>query len=139
MKKSRDGRSTLLLRPSTYSDLSRYFLAVVSGFCVDFLIYAAIVVLGHSVYLANLAGFCVGTVINVVLIRVFVFPDSRFRLAADISLTFAANGAMLVLGMGALWLLVEVALVNPYWAKLLTNGTTFALNFITRTVIFRNK
>lgn len=129
----------LLPRRSTYSDLLRYFAVVLTGFCVDFLIYAIIIASGHSIYLANLAGFSIGTVINVALIRAFVFPDNRFRLGADISLTFAANGAMLVFGMGVLWLLVEAASVNPYWAKVLTNGTTFALNYITRVVIFRKR
>jgi putative flippase GtrA len=114
-------------------------MAVVCGFCVDFFIYATLVGLGVSVYLANAAGFCVGTVLNVILIRAFVFPDSRFRLGTDVPLTFVANGAMFGLGMGLLWLLVELASVNPYWAKLLTNGTTFVLNYVTRTVFFRRR
>lgn len=117
----------------------RYFVAVVCGFCIDFLIYATLVALGVSVYLANAAGFSVGTVINVILIRAFVFPDSRFRLGTDVPLTFVTNGVMFILGMGLLWLLIELASVNPYWAKLLTNGTTFVLNYVTRAAFFRRR
>lgn len=115
----------------------RYFVVATCGFCVDFLIYATLVSLGVSVYLANAAGFCVGVVVNVILIRTFVFPNSRFRLGTDLPLTFLVNGTMLGLGMGILWLLIELASANPYWAKLLTNGTTFVLNYVTRAVFFR--
>jgi putative flippase GtrA len=106
---------------------------------VDFSIYAALVLMGISVYWANLAGFCVGVPLNVVLIRAFVFPDSRFELSEDVLLSIAANGAMLALGTGLLWVLVDWALLNPYVAKLLTNFTTFMLNYMTRAVFFRAK
>ena len=95
--------------------------------------------MGVSVYWANAAGFCVGAIINVILIRAFVFPDSRFRLGQDVLLTVAANGAMLGFGMGVLWMLVDALHVNLYWAKLLTNGVTFVLNYVTRSVFFRKK
>lgn len=95
--------------------------------------------MGVSIYLANAVGFCVGAVVNVLLIRKYVFPDSRFKLSADLPLTFAVNGAMLGVGMGLLWVLVDLLSVNPYGAKLLTNGTTFMLNYVTRAVFFRKK
>ena len=87
---------------------------MVCGFCVDFVIYAPLVAIGISVYWANAEGFCVGAFVNVILIRVFVFMDSRFRLGQDVLLTVAVNGAMLGLGMGVIWILVEVLLVNPH-------------------------
>jgi len=92
-----------------------------------------------SIYLANAAGFCAGAVVNVLLIRKYVFTESRFKLSADLPLTFAVNGAMLGVGMGLLWVLVDMLTVNPYWAKLLANGTTFVLNYVTRAVFFRKK
>lgn len=95
--------------------------------------------MGVSVYWANAAGFCVGAIVNVILIRAFVFPNSRFRLGEDVLLTVAANGAMLGLGTGMLWVLVDSLSVNPYGAKLLTNGATFVLNYVTRAVFFRKK
>jgi putative flippase GtrA len=117
----------------------RYFVVAVFGFGIDFIIYIGIISVGLNVYWANAAGFCVGAVVNVLLIRRFVFPNSRFNLRADLPLTFAVNGAMLGCGMGFLWLLVDFLLINPYWAKLLTNGITFILNYIIRAVFFRKK
>jgi putative flippase GtrA len=128
-----------LPRQSIYRSLSRYFVVVLSGFFLDFLIYAAIVALGHSVYLANVAGFCAGTLLNVLLIRRFVFSDNRFDLSADVALTFATNGTMLLVGTGILWLLVEAAFVNVYLAKLLANAATFLLNYMTRHFVFRKE
>jgi len=128
-----------LLKLSTFKAPLRYFFVAACGFCVDFLIYASFVATGLSVYWANAAGFCVGAIVNVVLIRKFVFPDSRFRFGHDLLLTVVANGAMLTLGMGLLWTLVDVFHVNPYWAKLFTNGVTFVLNYVTRAVFFRKK
>lgn len=94
---------------------------------------------GVSIYIANAAAFCVGTVVNVVLIRKFVFKNNRFQLGVDLPLTFLVNGMMLGIGMVLLWLLVELALLNPYLAKLLTNGTTFVINYIIRAIFFRKK
>jgi len=129
----------LLLKLSTYKTPLRYFLVVVCGYCVDFVIYAALVSVGVSVYWANAAGFCVGSVVNTILIREFVFHDSRFSLATDLQLSFASNTVMFALGMAVLWTLVELSAMNPYGAKLLTNGTTFVVNFVIRAVFFRKK
>lgn len=106
------------------------------GFLIDYAIYAALVASGVSVYLANVAAFAVGTTVNVLLIRRFVFPGARFRLGADVGLTFAANGAMLAVGTAILWVLVEALQMNPYVAKLVANGITFVLNYWTRVLYF---
>lgn len=139
MKKLKDAPSILLPKLLTFNASLRYLTVATCGFCIDFIIYAVLVAFGISIYLANGAGFCVGTVVNVLLIRKFVFPDSRFKLSTDLPLTFVANGAMLGAGMGILWVLVDVLSVNPYWAKLLANGTTFILNYVTRSVLFRKE
>ena len=124
---------------STFKAPLRYFAVAACGFCVDFSIYSTLVAMGVSVYWANAAGFCVGAIVNVILIRSFVFSDSRFRLGQDVLLTVSANGAMLGLGMGVLWILVDALHINPYWAKLFTNGVTFVLNYATRAIFFRKK
>jgi putative flippase GtrA len=110
---------------------------VLCGYCIDFAIYAALVNFGVSVYWANAAGFCVGSVINTILIREYVFQESRFSIATDLQLSFASNALMFVLGMVMLWGLVELSGMNPYGAKILTNGATFVANFIIRAVFFR--
>ena len=129
----------MLLKPSTYNKPLRYFLAVVCGYCIDFAIYASLVGIGVSVYWANTAGFCVGSVVNTILIREFVFQESRFSLATDLKLSFISNALMFALGMMLLWGLVELSKMNPYGAKLLTNGTTFIVNYAVRAVFFRKK
>jgi putative flippase GtrA len=95
--------------------------------------------MGLSVYLANTVAFCVGTALNVILIRTFVFSDSRFTLRSDVLLTMATNGAMFLLGIGMLWVSVDLLFINPYLAKLLVNGVTFVLNYVVRIVFFRKK
>lgn len=112
---------------------------VVCGYCIDFAIYAALVSAGVSVYWANAAGFCVGSAVNTILIREFVFQDSRFSLTTDLQLSFTSNTVMFALGMVMLWGLVELSKMNPYGAKLVTNGTTFIANYVIRTVFFRKK
>jgi putative flippase GtrA len=117
----------------------RYFLVVTGGFGVDFALYATLVAWGESVYVSNLAGFCVGAAFNVLLIRRFVFTDSRFKFRTDLSLTILANGTMLGVGMGILWVLVEGLAMNPYLAKLVANSLTFVLNYATRATFFSVK
>jgi len=119
--------------------LGKYFLVAGTGFCVDFAIYSGLVYFGISVYLANLCGFAVGAAVNVALIRRFVFPAARFRFRADLLLTMVVNGVMLVFGMLLLWLFVEVLQINPYAAKLMANGLTFCLNYVTRIKYFSQR
>lgn len=137
LKKSRGDHSISLPSLSIFNAPLKYFIVALCGFVVDFTIYAALVTASGSVYLANATGFCVGAIVNVFLIRSFVFSDSRFRLAPDIMLTILANGLMLLMGMAILWIQVDVLSVNPYWAKLVTNGSTFVLNYATRSTFFR--
>ena len=77
--------------------------------------------------------------VNTILIREFVFQESRFSLATDLKLSFISNALMFALGMMLLWGLVELSKMNPYGAKLLTNGTTFIVNYAVRAVFFRKK
>ena len=137
LKRLKGVRSTLFLKPSTYKTPLRYFLAVVTGYGIDYAVFAAFVTFGASIYLANAAGFCVGFLVNVILIRKFVFRDSRFRLGTDLQLSFLSNSFMFGFGMGVLWVSVELANMNPYAAKLLANGLTFIANYLIRTALFR--
>jgi len=92
-----------------------------------------------SIYWANAIAFCVGLVVNVILIRRFVFTDSRFRLITDLKLSFVSHGAMFGVGMVILSVLVEFMEGNVYVAKLISNGTTFLMNYLIRTHFFRTK
>jgi putative flippase GtrA len=126
----------LLPKRSTFKAPFRYFLVVVGGFGLDFVLYSALVSWGESIYLANAIGFCIGAAFNVLMIRRFVFSGSRFGFGTDLGLTLLTNGTMLIVGMGILWILVEWMKVSPYLAKLLANGLTFVLNYATRATYF---
>lgn len=114
----------------------RYFIVALVGFVVDFLTYALVLRASNQLAIAHIAGFAVGGSINVLLIRALVFQDSRFPLYKDISLTLGANGLMMLLGLGFLWTLVHLMGVEPHVAKLVANGTTFSLNYVTRKLFF---
>jgi putative flippase GtrA len=139
LKRLKAALSISLLKQLIFKVPVRYSLVAIVGFFIDFSIYASLVAMGSSVYLANTAGFCAGATLNVILIRTFVFPDSRFTLRSDVLLTMATNGAMFILGIGMLWVSVDLLSINPYFAKLLVNGVTFVLNYVVRIVFFRKK
>lgn len=139
MKKLKDGHFISLPNLSTFSFPLKYFAAVFCGYAIDFSIYALLTYFYWSVYLANFVGFCAGFFVNIILIRTYVFPNSRFQLGIDFCLSALALGIMFVAGMGALWVLVDLLQLNPYWSKLGTNALTFVLNYAIRSVFFRKK
>lgn len=129
----------LLLKKLIYNTPVRYFAVTLCGFLVDFFVYAILVAVELSVYLANLLGFCVGATANVLLIRSFVFRESRHSLLIDVILTIIANGLVFFLGSLFLWIFVERMRSDPFIAKLIANGMTFSLNYVTRTYFFSRK
>lgn len=139
MKKARGDRFIWWRKPSIFDTPLRYFGAILCGYAVDFAVYAVLVAATLSIYAANTAAFCMGCCINVLLVRRFVFTDSRFALLTDVQLSLLANGLMFLLGMGLLWALTTLALINPYAAKLLGNAITFCLNYAVRALFFRKK
>ena len=139
LRKLKDGHSISSLSLSTFSTPLKYFAAVLCGYSIDFSIYALLVSFGWSIYIGNFSGFCVGVVVNVILIRTYVFPDSRFKLSLDFGFSALALGIMFAAGMGALWIMVDLLHFNPYWSKLVTNGLTFVLNYAIRSIFFRKQ
>lgn len=117
----------------------RYFVIILCGYCVDFSIYVVLVSVGVSVYWANAIGFCIGSAVNTILIRNFVFQESKFSLQADLQLSLVSNSMIFILGMMMLWVLIELSEMNSYGAKLLTNGVTFIANYLIRAFFFRKK
>lgn len=117
----------------------RYFAVALVGFAIDFVVYALVLNATQQLALAHVTGFVIGGSINVLLIRALVFQHSRFSLHKDIALTLSANGLMMLLGLALLWALVHLAGLEPHLAKLATNGTTFALNYVTRKLFFTGR
>ncbi len=105
---------------------------VLAGYSVDFSCYAVAVEAGVNVYTANVFAFCIGAVVNVLLLRKFVFTSPRFSFGKDVLYTWMSNGMMFVVGMAMFWILIELLYLNHYWAKLLSSGFTFVLNYLVR-------
>lgn len=114
-----------------------YLLVVVVGYLVDYGVYAWLVHAGANIYVANTLSFLAGATTNVWLLRRLWTP--RFPFLRDLWLTFLANGAMFLAGMGLFYGLVELAGINHYIAKLLSALVTFALNYITRSLFFSRR
>ena len=125
------------LKQLIYKPIFRYFFAILCGYIIDFIIYSFLIKVGSSLFLANTAAFVVGIVINIILIRRYVFIDSKYNLLTDIQLSFLSNGLMFGFGMTVLWGLVEFINMNPYLAKFITNAFTFSVNYIIRKLFFR--
>ena len=129
----------MLAKKLIYRPIFRYIVAILSGYIVDFLIYSILIKIGGPLVIANTAAFIVGVVINTILIRRYVFIDSKYNLLKDIRLSFLSSGLMFGFGMSMLWALVKFLNVNPYLAKVMTNGFTFAINYIIRKLYFRKR
>ena len=117
-------------------ELLKYFSAVVCGYLVDFAIFILLIESGWSIYLANCVGFVVGSICNVILIRLYVFSDSRFELLHDLGYSLISNTLILFVGLAMLWLLVEQFNWTAIVAKVTANGLTFFINFIIRKQLF---
>jgi putative flippase GtrA len=127
------------MKQSIFKAPLRYFLAVSCGFAVDFFIYSLMIWSEIPFYLANTAAFFVGSIVNVLLIRNYVFPDSRFSLRKDLPLTLIVNIVIFLFGMIVLWILIDYFSIGPYISKILVSGLTVTLNYIIRTTFFRTK
>lgn len=117
-------------------ELLKYFSVVVCGYLVDLAIFILLIESGWSIYLANCAGFVVGSICNVILIRLYVFSDSRFELLHDLGYSLISNTLILFVGLAMLWLLVEQFNWTAIVAKVTANGLTFFINFIIRKQLF---
>ncbi|OUX38054.1 MAG: hypothetical protein CBE26_01935 [Kiritimatiellaceae bacterium TMED266] len=117
-------------------ELLKYFSVVVCGYLVDIAIFILLIESGWSIYLANCAGFVVGSIFNVILIRLYVFSDSRFELLHDLGYSLISNTLILFVGLAMLWLLVEQFNRTAIVAKVTANGLTFFINFIIRKQLF---
>lgn len=114
-----------------------YLVVVLVGYAVDFAAFSLLVALGVWLVLANSVAFVAGAVINAILVRRLVFSDNRFHPGTDLLLTLMVNVLFFLFGTWLLWWLVGSVGMNPYGAKILTNGFTFAGNFTARAIFFR--
>ncbi len=125
------------LKRLTYKPIYRYFSVILCGYIFDFIIYTILIKFGSSIFFANASAFFVGVIINTILIRRYVFIESKYKILKDIQLSFLSSGLMFGFGMFFLWGLVEFFNINPYLAKLIANVFTFACNYLIRKFFFR--
>ena len=90
-------------------------------------------------YWANTAAFFVGSAINVILIRNYVFTYSRFSFREDLPLTLIVNLVIFIFGMILLGILIDYFSTDPYISKILVSGLTITLNYLIRISFFRGK
>ena len=111
--------------------VAKYFWIVCVGYGVDLGSYVAMTELGVPLYAAYLASFAAGTVCNVILLRRF-FAAGRHPFGKDLALTMASNGVVILLAMGIYAGLMQLLGIHHVLAKVLSNGASFAMNFLVR-------
>jgi putative flippase GtrA len=111
--------------------LAHYFLIVCAGYAFDLGSYIAMVEAGVALYLAYLASFAVGTAVNVILLRRF-YAAGRHAFGKDLALSMASNGFFILLAMGIYAALMELLGVHHVLAKVISNGFSFAANYLVR-------
>ena len=77
--------------------------------------------------------------VNTLLIRSYVFLDSKYSMLKDMQLSFLSNGLVYVVGTVFILAIIENFEANPYVAKLTANCLTFLSNCAIRNIFFRKK
>jgi putative flippase GtrA len=117
--------------------LLKYLLTVIIGVIVDYIFYSCFYyAFGLGVIISNSLSFIIGTCVNLILVRKFVFTNYKFTLLKDIILTLGSNGSVYFIGILFMYYLVEYQKLNHYLAKTLVMGLTFFINYFIRKYIF---
>lgn len=103
---------------------------------MDFILYSILVLHQVNIFLANTIAFLMGTIVNVYLIRSFVFINYRYNFIKDCVISIFTNGVVYLVGLAGMGLLVYVGGVNHYLAKCSVMVGTFFVNFTTRKKLF---
>lgn len=111
--------------------LARYFGIVCAGYAIDLGSYVGMTEAGVPLYAAYLASFAIGTACNVVLLRRF-FAAGRHAFGKDLALSMASNGFFILLAMGIYAALMHLLGVHHVIAKVISNGFSFAMNYLVR-------
>lgn len=119
------------------SNITKYFFLVIRGLFVDYLVYTLLYyVLNFGVIISNCLSFLVGLLVNVVLLRKYLFCVVRFSLIHDYFLSVVSNGGVYFLGTLMMAFMVHNLFFNHYVAKTIVLGVTFFINFFVRKYFF---
>jgi putative flippase GtrA len=111
--------------------IAKYFWIVCVGYAVDLAFYVGTTEAGLHLYAAYLASFVIGTTCNVLLLRRF-FAAGRHAFGKDLALSMANNGFFILLAMGIYAALMQFLGMHHVLAKILSNGFSFAMNYLAR-------
>ena len=120
-------------------DFIKYFFIILVGYFFDLLLFSALISLYFNVLVANFFGFLAGTIINLLLIRKYLFVNSRFGLSDDVFLTLVFYSLTLLVSSVMLIFFINIIEFNPYTAKIISNLFTLLLNYILRIKFFTIK
>jgi hypothetical protein len=122
----------LLHNQSIFNRFTWYFIVVIFGVLVDLSVFLTLSSWGFAILTANAAGFFLGALINIFLIRLLAFPrttvpnylDYMVTLIVNLILMFTATVLILILNTE-----FGFSLIN---SKLFANTFTLIFNFLIR-------
>jgi putative flippase GtrA len=126
-----------LNRAVTGSQFARFIIVGVLSTIVNYAIFIALLSVNTPYIVAMGAGFIAGTVAGFRINKVWTFGVARNE-GGLFGAYVAVYAVSLLAGMGFLWALVELLLLDPRIANILTIGLTTMTNFVgTKLLVFK--
>lgn len=121
--------------------LFKYLIVVIIGLIADYGVYSInYYVFKLGIVGSNLIAFAIGALLNMILIRIYIFSNPRFTFIVDYLLTLLSNGIVVLGGTMLMVIMVNHLSMNHYVAKSISMIITFILNYIIRKHVFsRNR
>jgi len=118
----------------------KYWFFLLFGIIVDYCIYTILYYKFHlHIIPSNYISFSIGTFVNVVLIRNFVFKRFKFWLLKDFLLSLLTNGFVFFIWIIFLSYFINNFYINHYIWKTIVITCTFFINYFTRKYLFTHK
>lgn len=120
---------------NTLLQLFRYCFVAVGAFAADYGCYFLLsYILGVNYLLSAVFGFVVGTLVNYVISKIFVFKGTPKSRVGEIALVFVIGGIGLVLLEVGLYLLTDMYGIHYLVSKLIMTAIVFFWNFFARKI-----
>jgi putative flippase GtrA len=127
------GKQKLSRKYPLISKLVKYVFAGGMAAVTEWLIYGFCVYYPHLHYFPSACvAFMVATAVNYVLSVHYVFQPGRHSRRREILMVYMISLVSLVLNLGVLTMLIELASMNAMVAKILATGFVFMWNFMAR-------
>ena len=117
-------------------DFAFYLLIVSIGFFLDLCVFFSLTYISINIYLSNIIAFIIGSFINLLLIRKFLFINFRFNLLEDWLLTLPLNGLVIIIGTLLIYILHEILAISVVLSKLSSTLVTLIVNYALRVKFF---